>query len=100
MYRICTTYQLNNYKPRVYIYYYGNSRPERYYRDHIYDRRKDKTCRFDTLSLLVNILNPYHTLFRYYSKGTMEEINELEKLIKKQEKAIGNLKGEDKTKEE
>ena len=58
------------------IHYYGKSRPDRSYDTHIYDTTKEKEkeieeaeevfyYRFDILSLLVNILNPSHTLYRF-----------------------------------
>jgi hypothetical protein len=54
-----------------FIAYYGEHRPRRSFRKHIYDTEKgtDNTelVRFDILSLLVNILNPEHTIRRYFN---------------------------------
>ncbi len=63
-------------KALFYIVYYGGKRPERSFGIQIYDTKaadvEKETVykyRFDILSLLVNVLNPYQTLARFvYSK--------------------------------
>jgi len=48
-----------------YISYYGYKRPERALGVHVFDTtRKIENAEFDILSLLSNILNPYHTIER------------------------------------
>jgi hypothetical protein len=58
-----------DYKNPLFILYYGKSRPERSYSRHIYEttvkEEGNEHVRFDILSLLVNILNPFHTLYRH-----------------------------------
>jgi hypothetical protein len=55
-----------------FILYYGRKRPARTNDKHIYDTRKkdvesekNDKYRFDLLSMLVNTLNPFHTIARY-----------------------------------
>ncbi|MCL1968909.1 MAG: hypothetical protein FWF65_05605 [Bacteroidetes bacterium] len=80
--------------------YYGDSRPARSYNRHIYDTTRkeedNKQVRFDILGLLVNILNPFHTLFRFYDNdekkyGEKSKIYKDEWLCKINEKLIPNI---------
>lgn len=58
--------------PLFSVLYYGDIRPDRYEKDHIYDTTFNKNAdvdgenyvTFDILSILNNMLNPFHTLSR------------------------------------
>jgi len=82
-------HSFNEFKPCIlfYIVYYGSSRPERSSKIQIYETKyfdiaNKVVLRFDILSLLVNLLNPYQTLARYvYSMPKKETDSSFELLI-------------------
>lgn len=95
--------------PLFAVLYYGDIRPDRYEKDHIYDTTFNKNAEvdgvhyvtFDILSILNNMLNPCHTLSRLdngdyrpdYWDVLIEQIKEWGKynIIEKIEKKEKNL---------
>lgn len=98
----------NNY-PLFSVLYYGDVRPDRYDPTHIYDTTYEKNSNvdnkryvtFDMLSILNNMLNPWHTVYRAYEflygkkiKEVESEIQQIEKEIKKLTSVPGDSNGD------
>lgn len=73
--------KVGNTYPLFSVLYYGDIRPDRYEKDHIYDTKFSKNAEidsvnyvtFDILSVLNNMLNPCHTLNRLDNKEARPE---------------------------
>lgn len=79
--------EVGNGYPLFAVLYYGDIRPDRYEKDHIYDTTFSKNAEvdgnkyvtFDILSILNNMLNPCHTLSRF--DDTNHQPNDLDAII-------------------
>jgi len=74
-------------KKAFFVLYYGKSRPQRSSDEHIYDTKKigeKEEERFDILSLPVNILNIWHSIYRFgtNSSSKYEIPNNIEEWLK------------------
>lgn len=85
------------------VLYYGDIRPDRYDTNHIYDTTFDNNARiegtdyvtFDILSILSNMLNPWHTYKRAYCELN-DEKNVWKKRIERWSKSVSIKKTDEK----
>lgn len=94
--------------PLFSVLYYGDVRPDRYDPTHIYDTTYEKNSHvddmrfvtFDMLSILNNMLNPWHTIYRAYEFLYGKNMNEVKSEIDQIEKEISEIKNESKGSED